>query len=159
MNFRPPEIWIVSGPSRPERTRFAARFAQSLERAAHIDGEALWEQIASGRIPPAERDRDPDESDRQYELSIRNQCLLARSYAEAGFTPLLDFPIVTAYHLDAYRNYLVGGQLHLVLLAPAEELSGLGVTVSPDTPAADVLAQASSALLPAPSGNVRSRGA
>lgn len=94
----------------------AARF----ERGAHLEGEALWGQIVAGRAMP-----DPDlegESERQYELTIRNQCLLARSYAEARITPVMDFVVATRHHLDAYRHYLMGGVLRFVVLAPAPEV-------------------------------------
>jgi hypothetical protein len=145
VNFRPPEVWIVSGPSRPERTGLARGLASALGGAALVDGEALWDQIVEGRADPA---ADEAEADRQYELAVRNQCLLARSYAEAGFTPVLDFPVTTAYHLDAYRAYLAGARLHLVMLARAEELDGLGLLVEPGTAAASVLARRDEAALP-----------
>lgn len=154
MNFRPPEVWIVSGPARPERSAVARQLAAELGRATHVDGEALWDQIVEGRADPV---ADEPEADRQYELAIRNQCLLARSYAEAGFTPVLDFRVTTAYHLDAYRGYLAGGRLHLVLLAPVDEFDGLGLLVDADTEGAAILARREEALLPAlaQSGTVR----
>jgi len=143
VNFRPPEVWIISGPSQPERHALARGLATALGRSTHVDGEALWDQIVDGRADPEQ-----DEADRQYELAIRNQCLLARSYAEAGFTPVLDFPVTTAYHLDAYRNYLAGGRLHLVLLAEADELAGMGLLTDPSATAADVMARRDEAVLP-----------
>ncbi len=129
MNFRPPEIWLISGPDREERRALARRIGVALDRAAHVDGEALWDQLVEGRADPTV---DEAEADRQYELAIRNQCLLARSYAEAGFTPILDFPVATAHHLEGYQNYLIGARLRLVQIAPPADLAGLGVTVTPD---------------------------
>lgn len=145
MNFRPPAVWIVSGPDHTSRRAFARRLAEAIGRATHVEGEALWDQIVGGRADPA---TDEAEADRQYELAIRNQCLLARSYAEAGYTPVLDFPVGTGYHLDAYRGYLAGGRLHLVLLAPSDELSGLGIVVAPEADASSVAARAEEAHLP-----------
>ncbi|MDA0366419.1 MAG: phosphotransferase [Chloroflexi bacterium] len=98
----------------------AGALAARFERGAHIEGEALWQQIVSGRAMPA-----PDlegESERQYELTIRNQCLLARSYAEAEITPVMEFVVATRHHLDAYRHYLMGGVLRFVVLAPTPEV-------------------------------------
>ncbi|MEX2376226.1 MAG: hypothetical protein WD942_11700 [Dehalococcoidia bacterium] len=146
MNFRLPEVWIVSGPARSERGALARRLAEALGRATHVDGEALWDQIVEGRADPA---ADEPEADRQYELAIRNQCLLARSYAEAGFTPVLDFPVTTAYHLDAYRNYLAGGRLHLVVLARIDDFDGLGLLVESGAEATAILERREDALLPA----------
>jgi len=98
----------------------ARALAARLDRGAHVEGEALWKMIVTGREMP-ERDLS-GEAERQFELSIRNQCLLARSFAEAGFTPVLDFVVVTRYHLDAYRGYLRGGLLQLGVLAPRPEV-------------------------------------
>lgn len=136
MNFRPPEVWIVSGPNRPDRTALARRLAEGLGRAAHVDGEALWDELVEGRADPLV---DEAEADRQYELSIRNQCLLARSYAEAGFTPVLDFPVSTAYHLEAYQNYLLGARLRFVAIDPPDALAAAGLPVQPGDSAESIL--------------------
>ncbi|MGE3961874.1 MAG: hypothetical protein AB7F65_09360 [Dehalococcoidia bacterium] len=144
MNFRPPEIWLISGPNREQRSDLARRLGAALDRAAVVDGEALWDQIAGGRADPRTHEA---EADRQYELSIRNQCLLARSYAEAGFTPVLHFPVATAYHLEAYQNYLIGARLRLVQLAAPPELTASGIIITADTPIEGILERVEDALV------------
>lgn len=144
MNFRPPEIWLISGPSRTDRNALARRVGERLGNAAHIDGEALWDQLVADRATP---EVDEAEADRQYELSIRNQCLLARSYAEAGFTPVLDFPVATSHHLEAYQNYLVGAHLRLAVIDRPDSIDGAGVEVAADATADAVLALSEDALL------------
>lgn len=121
MNFRRPEIWLITGIPAAGKTTVARALAARLERSAHIEGEQLWQQIVAGHETPSATTLE-GEAERQYELVIRNQCLLARSYAEAGFTPILDFVVVTRSHLEAYMNYLAGGALRVVALTPSLDI-------------------------------------
>lgn len=105
---RPPEVWLISGSSAVSRA-----LAAHLDRSALLDGETLRAQVVRGRAT------DHDEAERQLELAIRNLCLLARSYAEAGFTPVIDQAVTTRYQLEAFRGYLRGARLHFVVSASA----------------------------------------
>lgn len=116
-----PEIWLISGVPGAGKTTAARALAQTFEASTHIEGDRLAEWIVSGAVLPG--DEPAEESERQMELCIRNQCLLARSFAEAGFTPVLDYVVVTRHLLDAYGHYLAGGVLRFVTLAPPLEVA------------------------------------
>jgi hypothetical protein len=65
-----------------------------------------------------------EEVERQIRLNIRNQCLLARSYAQAGFVPILDFPFVSRKdRLDRYRRALRRLDFYLVVLDPGRDVA------------------------------------
>ena len=124
LNMRPPTLWIVSGPPSTRRTEVAGAIAATFTHAAHIDGDAIAAAIVRGLVAPG---AEPEaESERQLELAIRNHCLLARSFSEAGFTPVIEYAVLTRHHLDAYRHYLAGGQLRLAVVPePVEQATPL----------------------------------
>jgi hypothetical protein len=146
LNVRPPTLWIVSGPPSPRRTEIALAIANTFTQAARVDGDALATTIVRGRVLPGETPE--DESERQVELAIRNHCILARSFSEAGFTPVIEYAVLTRHHLDAYRNYLAGAQLRLAVVPEPsdvatpltqllrDELTGIGHWIDDADPAA-----------------------
>ena len=122
LSLTPPAIWIVSGLPGEHRHTITLNLLETFKQVVHIDGDALAEAITGGLVRPGEEPQ--EESERQVELTIRNQCLLARSYAEARFTPVVEYAVLTRSQLDAYRHYLVGGQVRLVVALATEDTSG-----------------------------------
>ncbi|MEI7031586.1 AAA family ATPase [Streptomyces pratensis] len=107
---------LLSGIPGSGKSTVAAALAARFTASAHIEVDALQGLIVSGgRWPSPERD---EEADRQILLRARNACLLADSFAAAGFLPVIDDVVVRRAHLGFYRERLTGRPLHRVLLAP-----------------------------------------
>ncbi|MFE4633966.1 AAA family ATPase [Streptomyces sp. NPDC056773] len=110
---------LLSGIPGSGKSTVAAALAARFRMAAHIEVDDLQHMIASGGQWPSP-DANP-EADRQIFLRARNACLLADSFARAGFLPVLDDVVVRRSHLDFYRATLASVPLHVVVLAPGPE--------------------------------------
>lgn len=110
------DVWLISGIPGAGKTTVGRLLAGRFERSVLIEGDRLQEWIVSGNVWPG---LEPAaESSRQMRLNRRNQCLLAQSYAAAGFTPVIDYVIVTRADLEEYRQGLTGLRVHVVVLHP-----------------------------------------
>jgi len=112
----PTEAWLISGIPGAGKTTAGRLLAERLERSVLIEGDLLQGWIVRGNVWPGQAPA--RESNRQIRLNVRNQCLLARSYARAGFTSVVDYVIVTRATLEAYRKALRGLDLYFVVLHP-----------------------------------------
>jgi hypothetical protein len=116
-----PDVWLITGIPGAGKTTTARVLASRLERSACIEGDLLQAWIAGGRVWPHEEPK--REASRQIKLTIRNQCLLARSYGEAGFTPVLDYVVANRGVLQEFRGQLTGLDLHFVVLTPGKAIA------------------------------------
>jgi gluconate kinase len=110
------EIWILNGIPGAGKSTVARALAARFARAVHIEGDRLQECILSGSVAPG--GQPPQEERRQVHLNVRNQCLLARSFAQEDFVPVLDYVVVDRARVEEYRQHLPGFVLLLVTLAP-----------------------------------------
>ena len=113
------DAWLVTGIPGSGKSTIARMLAASFSRGANIEGDRLQEWIASGAVWPSAKST--PEADRQIALNRRNQCLLARSFADAGFVPVIDYVVVNRTLVTDYQRLLAGLDLRLVVLAPGRE--------------------------------------
>lgn len=109
----PMKAILISGAPGAGKTTVTRLLAERLPRAVAIEADVLSFDFV--RSPPVHQRA--GEWDRLRELRARQVCLLADSYAEAGFVPVID-EVVNRTVFDLYRKYLRLRPLLFVALVP-----------------------------------------
>jgi hypothetical protein len=111
------QTWLITGIPGAGKTTTAAALAGRFPRGAHISGDQIQDLIVSGNVPP--NPLGDAESERQIDLCIRNQCLLATSFRAEGFAVAIDYVIASKARLTNYLELLPDEPVGLVVLAPS----------------------------------------
>ncbi len=117
------KIWVICGNSCAGKTTTARLLAQRLPRAAHVEGDEMQRLILSGCRWAVPSDSDPDtgrltgEAGAQYALRIRNACLVAAAFADAGITAIVTDSIVNE-GFESLTEVLGGRPVNFVVLRP-----------------------------------------
>lgn len=108
---------IITGAPGAGKSTVSLLVAQALTRSALLNGDQINRLIVSGHVwalgEPAE------EAARQVKLCNRNLCELAANFADAGFTPVIDWIVPDRDQLDFYLNALAPRRVLLIVLAPS----------------------------------------
>ncbi len=110
---------IVTGAPGAGKTSVAGLLADGMRRAAVLNGDALNRMVVSGHVwalgEPA------DEAARQVRLCNTNLCDLAVNFADAGFTPVIDWIVPDGEQLRFFLEALAPRPVLLVVLSPGSE--------------------------------------
>jgi chloramphenicol 3-O-phosphotransferase len=116
-----PRIIAITGIQAAGKSTVARLLAQRFERGVHIEADVLYQMIVTGRVLPEKPGIMPPEAERQLRLRLRNACLLARSFYEAGFSVVID-EIIIGERFDHLKEDLAGLPFDLAVLAPRPEV-------------------------------------
>ena len=112
-------VYVISGIPGAGKTTVSRLLAARFACGVHLESDRLQELIVTGGLWP---DQEPqEEAHRQLRLRGRNVCLLADSFFESGFTPVVDDVVIGA-RLEEFRSDLRSRPLSFVMLTPRVEV-------------------------------------
>lgn len=121
--YSPPGILILNGFPGSGKTTVARLIASQCPRGAHINGDEIHNLILGGRIHPPGKLEEREEVIQQLKLRERNIALLADSFFESGFFPIIDNYISNRERLGHLLSHLKSHPVAMVVLNPRLEVS------------------------------------
>ena len=112
-----PALIVITGIMAAGKSTIAHLLAQRFARGVHIEADVLQRMIVSGGVWASQPGEPDGEVAQQLRLRLKNMCLLARSFFEAGFTVVLD-DIIIGDRWHHLQEELHGLPFSLVVLAP-----------------------------------------
>ena len=113
--------YLLSGMPGAGKSTVARLLALHFDRSAHLDIDMVYHHFTvAGLVPPAEP---ASEAGGQALLAAVNAADMARNYVAAGFVCVLEGAITRRSHILACQQAVAPHPLHLVVLAPAAEVS------------------------------------
>jgi chloramphenicol 3-O-phosphotransferase len=114
-------IFLITGMPGAGKSTVSRALAQRFGRSAHIDIDMVFHHFTvTGKADPAKQDA---EAAAQAMLAVRNAAVMARNYADAGFTCVLDGAVAERAQVMACAQAVYPHRLHLVVLAPPVQVS------------------------------------
>ncbi|MCZ0988938.1 AAA family ATPase [Streptomyces diastatochromogenes] len=113
-------VVVITGVMASGKSTVAQLLAERLPRAAHVRGDAFRRMIVSGRREYAPGAGSDDEATAQLHLRHRLSAAAADSYAEAGFTAVVQ-DVLLGERLTTYTGLIRTRPLYVVVLAPRPE--------------------------------------
>jgi len=115
-----PAIIVITGIQGAGKSTVGRLLAGRFARGAFVEADALQRMIVSGGqwvTKSGGSGAMTAEATNQLRLRLRNSCLVARSFFEAGFTAVVD-DIIIGERWDHLREDLCGQPFYVVVLAP-----------------------------------------
>jgi tRNA uridine 5-carbamoylmethylation protein Kti12 len=111
-------VLLLTGAPGTGKTSVARALASHYERAVHLEADEFFRFVATGWVDPAKRG-----SEQQNETVMRSVALAAASYADGGYTTIVEGIIQPRWFLEPLRDQLASAghrTAYAILQAPLD---------------------------------------
>jgi chloramphenicol 3-O-phosphotransferase len=111
-----PALIVIAGNQDAGKSTVSEKLARRFARCALVAGDTMQTLIVSGRVWP-EGQQMSAEARFQLDLRLKNACMLALAFLDAGFTVVLEDSII-GRRLNHLLDLLHGHRFYFVMLNP-----------------------------------------